>query len=82
MWDNANPVLLGTGGGLPFWDHMGWGWMSGLHGLFWLLVVAVAAAILVASFRLGTRDIRSNGSVAGSSARRRRDSARNVLDER
>lgn len=82
MWDKANFVLVRAND--PIWssDHMDWSWMYGVHGLFWPLMIVLAAAILLVSFRLGTRDIHSNAAAAGSSTRWRRDSARNTLDER
>ena len=89
MWDKADLVLLSAGegmfsagDGLWYRDHMGWSWTFGPHGLFWLLLFILAITVLVVSFRLGTRDIRSRQRVTGSSARRQYESARDILDER
>lgn len=82
MWNNANPVLVGASGDLPFWDHMGWGWMSGFHGLFWLLIAVVTAASLVVSFRLATRYGGRAEEASGSSSRGRWKTARDLLDAR
>ncbi len=53
MWDKANLAFMSandaTWGG---WDHMGWSWAMGLHGVFWLAPIAlliVAAVILIRS---------------------------------
>ncbi len=60
MWDSANLVLVSANDRIGYSDHMAWSWMSGLHGLFWPLMVVLVAAILVVAFRFGTRDVRLN----------------------
>ena len=79
---SASEGLFSAGDGLWYRDHMGWSWTFGPHGLFWLALFILAITILVVSFRLGTRDIRSRQRVTGSSGRRRYESARDILDER
>jgi putative membrane protein len=59
----------GYGPGMSGW---GWGLMGGLHGLFWLILLALAGVALVALVRYLWR---GGAEAAGSSARR-------VLDER
>ena len=49
MWDKANYVLASAGDGPWSWDHLGWYWGMGMHGLFWLvfLILAVVAVVVV-----------------------------------
>ncbi len=57
MWDKAS-LVLSASDVVWYQDHTGWSWMFGVHGLFWLLMIILIAAILVISFRLATRDVR------------------------
>ncbi len=56
--------------------------MSGMHGSFWPLMIILIVAILLVAFYLGTRDVRPHETATASSARRRPNSARDILDER
>ena len=60
MWNSTEPSLIGATMQAGYWDHNGWSWMSGFHSLTWLLLIALAAAILITAFRLATRDIGRN----------------------
>lgn len=57
MWDKAD-IVLSANDGIWYQDHTGWSWMFSVHGLYWLLMIILIAAILVISFRLATRDVR------------------------
>ena len=62
------------GGGYgPSMSGWGWGLMGGLHGLFWLVLLVLAGAALVALVRYLWR---------GGGAESPAASARRVLDER
>ncbi len=82
MWDKSGFMFDRTIDGPWYADHTGWSWVMGLHGGFWLLIIALIVATLVLALRLGTHDVRSKEGVSDSSARRRCNSARNILDER
>ena len=82
MWDSTNLILADANRGIWYSGHMDWSSMSGLHGLYWPLMIILVVAILLVAFYLGTRDARPHETVTASSARRRPDSARDILDER
>ena len=81
MLETANLVVLSANDRLWFSDHIEWSSMPGLHGLFWPLMIILIVAVLAVAFRLATRDVRANEAATGSSPRRRRNSARDILDE-
>ncbi|MBI4183000.1 MAG: hypothetical protein HY521_03245 [Proteobacteria bacterium] len=58
------------------WGHGGWWWAMGLHGLFWVLLIAVLVTALVLIVRgasgRGEREAAAGG----------RESARALLDAR
>lgn len=56
MWGKANLVLPSARDVVWYQDHTGWSWIFDFHGLFWLLMIILIAAILVMSLRLATRD--------------------------
>ncbi len=80
MWDSTNLVLANANHGFWYSDRMEWSWMSGLHGLFWPLMIILIVAIPLVAFHLGMRDVRSHETATASSARRRPNSARDILD--
>lgn len=82
MWDKANLVFLSAHDVAWYQDHTGWSWIFGLHGLFWLLMIILIAAILVISLRFATRDVRSTESAAGSLECRRPNNAHDILEAR
>lgn len=57
MWNSTEFSLIGATMQAGYWDHNGWSWMIGFHWLTWLLLISLSAAILIASFRLATRDV-------------------------
>ncbi len=63
MWDKANLVVIGAGDTPWYWDHSGWYWAMGLHGLFWLVLVG----LVVAALALLIRSLARSGSATGNS---------------
>lgn len=55
MLDQANLVLAGTDAAPWYWHHAMSGWTMGLHGIFWLLLLALIAVVLVLALRSGLR---------------------------
>ena len=57
MFDKANLVLVGANDAPGYWwDHTGWYWSMGLHGVFWLALIALvitAAVVLIRSSNRG-----------------------------
>ena len=82
MWGKANYVLASAGDGPWSWDHLGWYWGMGMHGLFWLvfLILAVVAVVVV------VRALAGGGSAvkapSDQAADDLRNSARVILDTR
>ena len=82
MWDKANYVLANAGDGPWSWDHSGWYWGMGMHGLFWLvfLILAVVAVVVV------VRALAGGGSAGTVSSDQAADdpsvSARAILESR
>ncbi len=69
MLENAELVLVGANGAPWYWwDHSGWYWAMGVHGVFWLALIVVAIVILIRS---------SRGGLAGA-----KNSAKSALDTR
>jgi uncharacterized membrane protein len=56
MWDKAGFVLVGANDATwSWWDHTGWYWAMGLHGVFWLALIALLIVTAVALIRSSTR---------------------------
>ncbi len=54
MSENAALVLVGANDADWYgWDHSGWYWAMGFHGVFWLALIVVAIVILIRSSRRG-----------------------------
>ncbi len=54
MLENAELVLVGAKDAPWYWwDHSGWYWAMGVHGVFWLALIVVATVILIRSSRRG-----------------------------
>lgn len=53
MSDASDFVLIGAGNSpVYWWDHTGWFWTMGLHGLFWLALIGLvvfSAVVLIRS---------------------------------
>ena len=82
MWDTIELFLIGANMQAGYWDHNGWSWMNGFHWVTWLLVVTTAAAILIASFRLATRDVGTETVALTASSSETRMPGRSALDVR
>ncbi len=54
MLENAELVLVGANGAPWYgWDHSGWYWAMGVHGVFWLALIVMAIVILIRFSRRG-----------------------------
>ena len=54
MLENAELVLVGAGDANWYgWDHSGWYWAMGFHGILWLALVVVAIVVLTQFSRRG-----------------------------
>ena len=54
MSENAELVLVGANDAHWYgWDHSGWYWAMGLHGILWLALVVVAIVVLIQLSRRG-----------------------------
>ncbi len=82
MWNTTELSLIGANMPVGYWDHGGWPWMTGFHWLTWPLLIVLAAAILVAAFRLATRDVGGHSLAGGASSSETRMSGRAALDVR
>jgi len=52
MSDATDLVLVGAGNSPAYWwDHTGWFWTMGLHGLFWLALIGLLVFSAVALIR-------------------------------
>lgn len=48
MFERAQLALADTvEGPWHWWDHSGWYWAMGLHGLFWVALIAAVVALIV-----------------------------------
>jgi putative membrane protein len=61
MLDRADLVQAGSDGAPWYWDHVMSGWAMGLHGVFWLLLIALILVVLVIASRSGFRGSVSSG---------------------
>lgn len=60
MLDKVDLVLVGANNASGYWwDHTGWHWAMGLHGVFWLALIALAIATIVALSRTSSRRLRA-----------------------
>jgi putative membrane protein len=56
MLENAELVLVGANDAPWYWwDHSGWYWAMGLHGIFWLILIALIVVTIVAPIRSSRR---------------------------
>jgi len=71
MWDKANLMLggAGNGGGSWRWDHGGWDWMMGFHGLTWLLFLVLTVLAVVLLVRWAARGAAPAAESAGADGR-------------
>ena len=82
MWNSTNLILADVNWVTWYSGHMDWSSMSGVHVLYWPLMIILVVAILSVAFYLGTRDVRPHETVTASTARRRPNSSRDIFDER
>jgi uncharacterized membrane protein len=55
MLENAELVLAGTNNSPWYWwDHSGWYWAMGFHGILWMALIVVAIVVLT---RLSRRSL-------------------------
>lgn len=58
MLENAQLVLVSAKDTPRYWwDHSGWYWAMGLHGIFWLTLIALIVVAIIVFIRTSRRDL-------------------------
>ena len=58
MLGNADLVLVGANDAASYWwDHSGWYWAMGVHGIVWLTLIALIVVAIVLFIRTSRRDL-------------------------
>ncbi len=58
MFDAADLVVIGASDTPAYlWDHTGWYWTMGLHGAFWLALIALVVITALVLMRSSNRGL-------------------------
>jgi putative membrane protein len=75
-------MQAGSDGAPWYWDHGMSGWAMGLHGVFWLILIALILVVLVIASRSSLRGGVSSGANSGLAPSAGGSSALDILGAR